>query len=201
MFRKSMLAAVTLILVVFWILFSFVLRTGSTSPSFAPPPVGVVFTGSFDRVEEGLRMLDHDDLSLLYISGVNQGAGITTANFARLFALSDKLLGDLKSGRIILATKADDTIENAIETSCWLAQNPDIRSVVLITSSLHMPRASVALERTTPVRIERLPVGALKPGAWVFRTVEFRKYVATWFATLLPQSLWPARNGLACNQD
>jgi uncharacterized SAM-binding protein YcdF (DUF218 family) len=200
MFRRSIAGGVVVALVAAWIVFSFALRTTPTYPSPNPPVTGVVFTGQFDRIDVGLDLMEKGKLSLLFISGVNQGAGLNPANFSVQFDLRGALARDLAEGRIILATDAQDTLENALEASCWLAQHPSIKDVVLITSPLHMPRASLVLERASRVKVERLPVGADTGDYGDFRSSEFWKYTGTWFLTLLPTSMWPARSGLSCNR-
>ena len=172
------------------------------STVFAPvtdlPAVAVVFTGQFDRVHAGLDLLEAEEVQSLFISGVNPRAGITVQGFAEQFELTPTQLEALESGAIVLATVADNTIENAVETACWLRANPEIRQVALVTSHWHMARASRALDRATfGVRIVR--VAASPPdGRLRLDTEEFRKFIVTWFVTLLPRSLWPADEAALC---
>ncbi len=182
-----------------WITFSFALRMGSTAGDRSLPATGVVFTGQFNRIEKGLNLLEEGRIGRLFISGVNPGAGLNPKTFARQFNLSATLQDHLTTGRITLTTKAQDTIENALETSCWLGEHPKTDRVLLITSHLHMPRASLALERASGVRVDRLPVGTTDPVSGILYTSEFWKYAGTWFVTLLPIDMWPARSGVSCD--
>lgn len=201
MVRRNIFAGLVVALVMAWTTFSFALRTTSSFQLSEKSLPGLVFTGQFDRIERGLDLLGKGEFSVLFITGVNQGAGLNPETFTRQFQLQGELAGDLADGRIILATKAQDTIENALEASCWLNQNPDITRVVLITSSLHMPRASITLERASHVTVERLTVGKDIVDISSFLSAEFWKYTGTWFLTLLPKSFWPSRSDLACSQN
>ena len=122
-------------------------RTQSTFVLTRPPQPGVVFTGQFSRVHAGLNLLERGEITPLLISGVNQGAGITVAGFADQFQLSSTLRVAIAAGALVLATDANDTIENAHETRHWLTTLSTKQPIVLITNQFHMPRASLALEQ------------------------------------------------------
>jgi uncharacterized SAM-binding protein YcdF (DUF218 family) len=197
-FRSSILFTVAIALVLAWIATSFALRLYGTDTPDPHPRVAVVFTGQFDRINEGIRLLAEGRVERLFISGVNAGAGLDSATFSRQFKLPPALEESLAAGHISLATEAQDTIENALETACWLAQDSGIRSVLLITSHLHMPRASLVLERASGVRVERLPVSADEVDASALLSPEFWRFAGTWFMTLLPPRHWLARSGFSC---
>lgn len=175
------------------------LRLRDTASMAALPATAVVFTGQFDRIAVGLDLLSEGKIQTLFISGVNRGAGLSTAGFADQFHLSPALRQDLASGRIVLKSEAQDTLENACETARWLRTEPSINRLLLITSRRHMPRASLALERATRfrVRIERLSVGEellQDPSAFLSEGIKFAKTLAISF---LPERLWPDdENGL-----
>lgn len=201
MLRSNILFSVATALAVAWIILSFALRAGSTVGKPLLPGTAVVFTGQFDRAEKGLALLEEGSVRRLFISGVNRGAGMKPETFARQFNLSPILQDYLTTGRITLATEAQDTIENALETSCWLGEYPTTERVLLITSQLHMPRASLALERASGVRVERLVTETAGLNAGDLLTTEFWKFVGTWFVTLLPTQMWPARSGFSCEKS
>ena len=172
------------------------------STVFAPandlPEVAVVFTGEFERVYTGLELLEERQVKSLFISGANQRGGIIAPSFAEQFELTPTQMEAFQTGAIVLATAADNTIENALETACRLRLNPEIRTVTLITSPWHMARASRALDRAIfgvqIVRVAAYP----REGRLRLDNEEFRKFIATWFVTLLPRSLWPADEGALC---
>lgn len=201
MLRRNIIFSVAIALAFTWIVLSFALRASSTVEKPTLPRTAVVFTGQFDRVEKGLALLEENSIGRLFISGANGGAGMRLETFARQFNLSTVLQDYLTKGRITLAAEAQDTIENALETSCWLSEYPKTERVLLITSQLHMPRASLALERASGVRVERLVTGAAGINAGDLLNAEFWKYVGTWFVTLLPTQMWPARSGFSCEKS
>jgi uncharacterized SAM-binding protein YcdF (DUF218 family) len=176
---------------------SYGLRLGDTVAGTLPATT-VVFTGQFDRIEKGIALLQEGRVERLFISGVNRGAGLTTGTFTRQFGLSPALRDGLAHGVIMLATEAQDTVENALETTCWLGRQHGTDPVLLITSQRHMPRASLLLERTSGLRVERLSTASVEADASAFLTPEFWRFVAMWFMTFSPPRTWPARGGFAC---
>ena len=178
------------------------IRSGEATDVADLPTTAVVFTGQFDRVELALRLFDQGQLDRLFVSGVNRGAGITPQGFADQFRISSNARAALGSGRIILAPDANTTIENALETACWLDQQPGVREIVLITGRSHMPRASWALESALAgsVSVRRLsPDGSRAADArsrW--NITEVLKFCVTVPLTLLPRSLWPGDRPTTC---
>lgn len=153
-----------------------------TQPTFLPsatPLPGVVFTGQFSRVHAGLALLEHGAISQLLISGANRAAGVPMAGFAQQFRLSPALQTALANGTLVLDPIATNTLHNATETRRWLANQPMDRAVVLITSSFHMPRASLALEQALGDRsVLRCPVPE-ESVRYIGVIAEFWKYLAT----------------------
>ncbi|MEO4041841.1 ElyC/SanA/YdcF family protein [Hoeflea sp. CAU 1731] len=161
--------------------------------------LGVVFTGQFVRVREGLALLDSDQIDRLFVSGVNRKAGMTIISFADQFGLNDQLRMDLSDGRLVLSAGARDTFENASETRCWLRKYPKETSVLLITSSGHMPRASLMLEFALKGRrVERLSILEASAGRGDFMG-EFGKYVITYMLGCWRRIRWADFD--ECNQS
>jgi uncharacterized SAM-binding protein YcdF (DUF218 family) len=131
-----------------------------TASPGALPRTAVVFAGQFARVIADLELLSERKIARIFVSGVNAGAGVRSATFAEQFKLSDDLRHELLTGGIVLATDASDTLENGCKTAEWLAETPDITSVVLVTSRSHMQRAFLPFTRASDrgVLIERLSV-------------------------------------------
>lgn len=128
----------------------FVRRMESSVVGSQLPRNAVVFTGQFDRIHAGLALLRERRIERLFISGVNSGAGIRIEQFANEFRLDAELRLALSAGRLELGPKAQTTEQNAVETACWFRAHGLFGPILLITSSSHMPRASLALERALP---------------------------------------------------
>jgi len=179
-FLRSTLVVAVVFLV--FLLTTFYERTQVSDQSAGLPRLAIVFTGQFDRVRLGLRLIEEGQIEKLFISGVNPGAGINMATFADQFELSPVLRGYLKTSKIVLASSAQSTIENAIESVCWLNDEP-FKSAFLITSKSHMARAYLALKEISPgvFDIRRFPVSDASRRDFDFLYVrEFLKYSATW---------------------
>ncbi len=158
----------------------------ASRPGEGLPANAVVFTGQFDRVRAGLEILRQGRVEALFISGVNRGAGIEKEGFASQFSLDPNLEQALKSGRLALGERAQNTLQNAAETACWYKARGLSGPLLLITSCLHMPRASLALERSLPeVDIARLCIASgTKRETANGLVTEFTKFATTAVATL-----------------
>lgn len=156
----------------------FAWRMRSTFDPAEEPGLAVVFTGQFARTHAGLDLLEAGKVQRLLISGVNPRAGMNVGTFSNQFNLSKMLNSALDDGRLSLGEQADNTLENALETRCWVAHMPASKPVVLITSSWHLPRASIALERALiRHKVERYGVSDGLPSR-DFILDEFTKYLA-----------------------
>jgi uncharacterized SAM-binding protein YcdF (DUF218 family) len=122
-----------------------------------PPPVSdgiVVLTGGAGRVELALRLLAEGRSQQLLVSGT--GPGDVGAIVARA-GLDAGLSARLPAERITLGRGARTTRGNAIETADWVAAH-GIRSLIVVTSGYHLPRAMVELRRTLPPGVAMHPV-------------------------------------------
>lgn len=157
------------------------------------PRIAVVFTGQFERIHFALGLFEEGRIDRLFISGVNSGAGLDPKRFDRQFGLSEALRAARAEGRIVLASEANTTLENAAETACWLRMSPEVDTVALITSHRHMPRASLALERalSANLSVHRMASDRGSGGeSSRAKAVEFRKFVGTWGVTGLSPAFW-----------
>jgi uncharacterized SAM-binding protein YcdF (DUF218 family) len=160
---------------------NFAWRMETSVPAGDLPENAVVFTGQFDRIHVGLALLREGRVERLFISGVNPGAGIEIERFSEQFGLDAGLRQTLRSGRLALDPMAQNTSQNAAETASWYLARDLSGSILLITSQLHMPRASLALERALPgskvLRMSLSGTSAEPP----FKTLstEFFKFAAT----------------------
>lgn len=117
----------------------------------------VVLTGGANRLNVAGDLLEKRIAEKLYVSGVD--AKVTRAELILLLEV-DQELADccIESGK-----KAADTVGNAIETLEWVTKN-DIKSIRVVTSLEHMPRAMVEFNRFMPgLDFIEHPVGSWRP--------------------------------------
>lgn len=122
----------------------------------------VVLTGGTERIARGIRLLATKRANRLLISGVN-----TRTSPA---ALSKRTPGyeALFNCCIDVGYKAQDTIGNATETLEWV-QEHNFDSLIVVTSSYHMPRSLAELHRALPgITLHAHPVvpASVRAEAW-----------------------------------
>jgi uncharacterized SAM-binding protein YcdF (DUF218 family) len=169
--------------------------------SFSPPSAAtlrsahaaVVFTGQFERVDAGLRLLNAEEIPRLYISGVNAGAGINPATFVNQFSARNPEIPEIR--RLVeccveWGELADNTFQNARDTRCWAERRGVTGPLLLITSEQHLARAMAALSGTLPsFRIIPYPVqDTTPPLVGETRMRAYIEYLGTLVAVRLP--LW-----------
>lgn len=148
---------------------------------FGRPVDGVAaLTGGADRIGDALMVLQEGRAKRLLISGV--GAQVTEKALIRTAGHADLFTCCVDLGR-----EALNTVGNAIETAAWVRKN-NYRSLLLVTSNYHMPRAMVELRRHLkdvhiiphPVILDSVPVSGWWRDPALFRLlfVEYLKYLA-----------------------
>lgn len=141
----------------------------------------VVLTGGQERIAEGLRLLAHGKGERMLISGVN---GSTSRR--QLSALYPKA-ASLFQCCIDLGWKARNTTGNAVEAREWLSRR-GYTSLVVVTSSPHMPRSLLEMRRIMP-EVALIPysvsVPHLRIREWWFRRQSL-KLVLTEYLKFLP---------------
>jgi uncharacterized SAM-binding protein YcdF (DUF218 family) len=103
----------------------------------------VVLTGGSSRVSDAIELLANGYGRRLLISGVHWTNG--TADISRTLPDSSPLL----TCCIDLDRSAVNTRSNASETRRW-ARDRGLRSLIIVTSNYHMPRALVELSHAMP---------------------------------------------------
>jgi len=103
----------------------------------------VVLTGGSSRVADAIDLLANGYGRRLLISGVNATNG--SADISRTLPDSSPLL----TCCIDLDRSAVNTRSNASETRRW-ARDRGLRSLIIVTSNYHMPRALVELSHAMP---------------------------------------------------
>jgi uncharacterized SAM-binding protein YcdF (DUF218 family) len=115
----------------------------------------VVFTGQFDRVDVGLHLADAGAVPRLYISGMNGNAGLDPAHFVEQFSMRNRDIADLR--RLVAccvewSQRADNTLQNAQDTKCWVNRRGLTGPLLLIAPRQRMARAMAALSGALPDR-------------------------------------------------
>jgi len=131
-----------------FVVFANTIDTARTGPARMADGI-VVLTGGTARIEAGVDLLSRSRAKRLLISGVNRST--TREELRRLFPQG----GALFRCCIDLGRRALNTTGNAIEAQNW-AQAKNFTSLIVVTSSYHMPRTMVELRRAMP-EIELIP--------------------------------------------
>lgn len=150
--------------------------------NIVPSDAIVALTGGEGRLTEAVKLLDDGKGARLLITGVHpEVKSGTLKNAVKVPSAKFDCCVDL--GR-----QAEDTIGNATETASWVRAH-GYRSIILVTSTYHMPRATLELSRAMPdVTITPFPVvqGTLHldgwwdfPGTTRLLISEYSKYLLT----------------------
>ena len=138
-FDLVMLAVVMLVI-------GFFIFTGSIERSQLEPRTAdgiAVLTGGASRIDKAMKLLTQQKARRLLITGVNRTT--STEELKQLASQGDQLF----SCCVDIDKEARNTIDNATETSQWVARN-HYTSVIVVTSNYHMPRALAELARVMP---------------------------------------------------
>ena len=140
----------------------------------------VALTGGADRVSDAVGLLRDGHAGRLLVTGVN--ATTTREEFARQHPRARPLVDCC----IDLGYEALNTIGNARETADWVRAH-GVRSLIVVTSNYHMPRALAELGavlpetdlRPYPVVSDRMQTKGWWADAQIARTVvsEYLKYL------------------------
>ena len=133
----------------------------------------VVLTGGQNRLSVAGILLEERLADKLYVSGVD--SIVTRAQLIQLLGTSPELSECcVESGMM-----AEDTVGNAIETLKWAGEN-DIKTIRVVTSLEHMPRAMVEFKRFMPeISFIEHPVGSWRPENTNYFNLsqEYSKYI------------------------
>jgi uncharacterized SAM-binding protein YcdF (DUF218 family) len=140
----------------------------------------VVLTGGASRIADAIELLAAGRGKRLLISGVNRAT--TSGEISRLNPEFGRMVGCC-----VDFDRSLNTLGNAIETKNW-AQSRGFRSLIVVTSNYHMPRAIAEISHQLPdVALLPFPVIADKKRAepwWTHGATmklmlsEYLKYVA-----------------------
>ena len=156
-------------------------------PKSQPASIGkadaiVVLTGGSSRVLDALKLLNAGKGMRLLISGVHHST--SRKALANLVPVQSTMLDCC----VDLGKDAQDTIGNAAETAAW-ASTHKFKSLIIVTSSYHMPRSLLELQHAMPkvklaaypVLVNTVPVTRwwINPGTARLLFSEYVKYLAT----------------------
>lgn len=171
---------------------SFVSTLEDERMASAEPADGIVaLTGGSERISDAVDLLADGRARRLLITGVNRSTS------------PERLASTLPQHRelfdccIDMDYQARNTVGNAVETKRW-AESRKVRSLIVVTSSYHMPRAMIELQRAMPdIDLRPHPVSPDKPqelstwrklAATKVLATEYGKYLAAYVrASLYPQ--------------
>ena len=135
----------------------------------------VVLTGGAHRLDEAARLIEGGISQKYFISGVNQS--VKKDKIAAMLSLSDDQLACC----LHIGYQAENTVGNAIEVAQWV-KSEQVRSIRLVTSLEHMPRAYAELKlKMGEVEIIRHPVGDWRPERMKLLSLlrEYSKYLVS----------------------
>jgi len=140
----------------------------------------VALTGTQQRISAAADLLARGLAKRLLVTGVNRQA--TSEEVRRLTKLEQRQFDCC----VDLGYEAQNTIGNAEETLAWVREH-GFSSLIVVTSSYHMPRSLVELGRVMPgVELIPYPVasGHFRDGLWWTKPVVLRLLVAEYLKFL-----------------
>lgn len=158
-------------LILVWVI-GFVLFAG-----LLPRPAGaqktdgiIVLTGGPNRIERGLAVLEKGEAKRMLVSGVN--LTVRRRDFLIMFRVPPRQFDCC----IDLGHDAVDTRSNGEESANWVAKH-GYKSIRLITTDWHMPRAGYELRQSLPKDIMILPDAVHSEPDLRILLTEYHKYL------------------------
>jgi uncharacterized SAM-binding protein YcdF (DUF218 family) len=180
----KVLAAIAVALLI-WTsgLLAFAARVDRSTPPGDPPDADAIVAltgGSAERINAALQLLEAGKAKRMLISGVSRQ--VTRGELQTLTG-ADKPIYDCC---VDLGFTAANTIGNARETAQW-ARGKGYRTLILVTSDYHMPRARLELKGAMPEAVVYpypVPTPELRASRWWASslsaermTLEYSKYL------------------------
>ena len=138
----------------------------------------VVLTGGAKRIERGLDLLQRDRAERMLISGVDRT--VRPAELAIQYPGSGKWFGCC----VDLGRESVDTRSNAEETARWLKRHK-FRSVRLVTTDWHMPRARFELAMQLDENVVVIGDAVQSKPSFTQLFTEYNKYLLRHAAVLV----------------
>lgn len=138
----------------------------------------IVLTGGPNRIERGLSLLEQRRAKRMLVSGVNLTVG--RRDFLIMFRIPPRLFDCC----ITLGQDAVDTRSNGEESAAWVRQN-GYRSIRLVTTDWHMPRARFELRQALPKDVTIVPDAVRSDPDLRILLTEYHKYLLRRVGALL----------------
>ncbi len=135
----------------------------------------VVLTGGKGRIERGLDVLEAHQAARMLVSGVDPS--VRVAELAKLQGAPPALFNCC----VDLGKEAVDTRTNADEAARWLLKH-GYKSVRLVTTDWHMPRARLELTRAVSRNVVIVNDAVESAPGLVVLIREYNKFWVRWFA-------------------
>ncbi len=135
----------------------------------------VVLTGGPGRVRHGLALLETGQAKRMLVSGADRR--VRPHELAAEYGVSKQLIDCC----VDLGHESVDTRSNAEETAAW-ARRRGFRSIRLITTDWHMPRARYELGRMVDPGVKIVTDGVVSEPGLVALLKEYNKYLLRRFA-------------------
>lgn len=160
----------------------------------------VVLTGGSGRLEHALELMEYNKSRWMFVSGVNIQA---KKDEIFDFAIQGHSVHYQKyKNQIALGFDAVNTVTNAQESYEW-AEKQGVKTMLLVTSDYHMPRALYEFEKENDKGFQITPApsdsGLLDFGAVIKSPMslllvinEFHKYVVTYLEQYIPMKKYIA---------
>jgi uncharacterized SAM-binding protein YcdF (DUF218 family) len=167
------------LLLLLWVVGFIIFVLGQGQPAdVRPTDAIVVLTGGPGRLTRGLALLEAHRAQRMFISGVGRDVRPVELAFA------NKAPEQLFACCIDLGHEAVDTRSNGPEVAHWVARH-HYRSVRLITTDWHMPRARYELSRSLDPNVQVVP-DAVRSSPTIGAVIdEYHKYLLRRFVGIL----------------
>lgn len=143
-----------------------------------PTDAIVVLTGGPGRIQRGISLLQADKAKRMLVSGVDRR--VKPHELAVEYDVPDRLF----DRKIDLGHESVDTRSNAIEASSWLRRH-GYRTVRLVTTDWHMPRARFELSRALDADVVLIADAVKSRPGLVLLLREYNKYLLRCAAALV----------------
>lgn len=127
----------------------------NSDPASIPKDAVVIcLAGGKQRIESAFSLYADGVGQRLYIVGAGKNASAAALSRMQASQVAQKISWD-RFDKIQVETESRNTMENAFVVKRFLEQNPQVKNVVLVTSSYHMRRAlfMIALQIRADVKI------------------------------------------------